>query len=125
MFLDPDVFVVFTGCPVMRVGETSGHRGIFLWRELVAFSCVVCLFSSLRGSVLLVESQLISLSAASLTCYTPQGCVDCMCAKSLQSYPTLCNPVDRSPPGSAVCGILQARILKWIAIAFSRGIFCS
>ena len=41
-------------------------------------------------------------------------------AKSLQSCPTLCNPIDSSPPGSPVPGILQARILEWIAIAFSN-----
>ena len=40
-------------------------------------------------------------------------------AKSLQSYLTLCDPIDRSPPGSAVPGILQARTLEWVAIAFS------
>ena len=39
-------------------------------------------------------------------------------AKSLQSCPTLCNPVDGSPPGSAVPGILQARTLEWVAISF-------
>ena len=38
-----------------------------------------------------------------------------------QSRPTLCDPVDRSPPGSSVYGILQARILEWVAISFSRG----
>ena len=38
-----------------------------------------------------------------------------------QSYPTLCNPVDCSLPGSSVHGILQARILEWVAISFSRG----
>ena len=40
-------------------------------------------------------------------------------AKSLQSYPTLCDPIDGSPPGSPVPGILQARTLEWGAIAFS------
>ena len=40
-------------------------------------------------------------------------------AKSLQSCPTLCDPIDGSPPGSPVPGILQARVLKWGAIAFS------
>ena len=39
-------------------------------------------------------------------------------AKSLQSCPTLCDPIDRSPPGSAVAGILQARTLEWVAISF-------
>ena len=40
-------------------------------------------------------------------------------AKSLQSYVTLCDPIDGSPPGSPVPGILQARTLEWVAIAFS------
>ena len=41
-------------------------------------------------------------------------------AKSLQSYPTLCDPRDGSPPGSPVPGILQARTLEWVAISFSN-----
>ena len=40
-------------------------------------------------------------------------------AKSCQSCPTLCDPTDSSPPGSAIPGILQARILEWVAISFS------
>ena len=40
-------------------------------------------------------------------------------AKSLQSYPILCDPIDGSPPGSSVHRILQARILEWVAISFS------
>ena len=40
-------------------------------------------------------------------------------AKSLQSCPTLCNPIDGSPPGFPVPGILQARTLEWVAISFS------
>ena len=41
-----------------------------------------------------------------------------MHAKSLQSCPTLCDPTDGSQPGSSVPGILQARILEWVAISF-------
>ena len=41
-------------------------------------------------------------------------------AKSRQSCPTLCDPIDGSPPGSIVLGILQARTLEWVAIAFSN-----
>ena len=41
-------------------------------------------------------------------------------AKSLQSCPTLCNPIDSSPPGPTVPGILQARTLEWFAISFSN-----
>ena len=44
-----------------------------------------------------------------------------MCAKLLQSCSTLCDPMDHSPPGSSVLGILQARVLEWVAISFSRG----
>ena len=44
----------------------------------------------------------------------------CMHAKSLQSYTTLCDPTDNSPPGSSVYGILQARILEWVATPSSR-----
>ena len=45
----------------------------------------------------------------------------CVRARSLQSYPTLCDPIDCSPPGPFVHGILQARILDWIAMLSSRG----
>ena len=41
-------------------------------------------------------------------------------AKSLQSCPTLCDPIDGSPPGSSIPDILQARTLEWVAISFSN-----
>ena len=41
-------------------------------------------------------------------------------AKSLQSCLTLCDPINSSPPGSAIPGILQARTLEWVAISFSN-----
>ena len=43
-------------------------------------------------------------------------------AKSVQSCPTLCDPIDGSPPGSSVHGILQARVLEWVAVSFSSDI---
>ena len=46
--------------------------------------------------------------------------MQCVPAKSLQSCPTLCNPIDGSSPGSPVPGILQARTLEWVAISFSN-----
>ena len=49
--------------------------------------------------------------------------VACEDAKSLQLCPTLCNPMDCSPPGSSVQGVLQARILEWVAMLSSRGSF--
>ena len=45
----------------------------------------------------------------------------CVHAKSLQLWPTLCDPLDYSLPGSSVHGILQARILEWVAIFSSKG----
>ena len=48
-----------------------------------------------------------------------QGAVAAAAAKSLQSCPTLCDPIDGSPSGSPVLGILQARTLEWVAISFS------
>ena len=48
------------------------------------------------------------------------GKVAAAAAKSLQSCPTLCNSRDGSPPGSPVPGILQARVLEWVAISFSN-----
>ena len=56
-------------------------------------------------------------------CYLPETITtlltDYAAAKSLQSCPTLCDPIDGSPPGSPVPGILQARTLEWVAISFS------
>jgi len=46
-----------------------------------------------------------------------------MCVSVAQSCPTPCNPMDCSPPGSSVHGILQARTVEWVAIPFSRGLF--
>ena len=48
------------------------------------------------------------------------ACNAAAAAKSLQSCPTLCDPVDGSPPGSLIPGILQARTLEWVAISFSN-----
>ena len=50
----------------------------------------------------------------------PTGQTHAAAAKSLQSCPTLRDPMDGSPPGSAAPGILQARTLEWVAISFSN-----
>ena len=46
---------------------------------------------------------------------------DAVCVKSLQSCPTLCDPMDYGPLGSSVHGLLQAKILEWVAMPSSRG----
>ena len=50
----------------------------------------------------------------------PSRYIAAAAAKSLQSCPTLCDPIDGSPPGSPVPGILQERTLEWVAISFSN-----
>ena len=50
----------------------------------------------------------------------PHDAAAAAAAKSLQSCPTLCDPIDGSPPDSPVPGILQARILEWVAISSSN-----
>ena len=85
---------------------------LFVWWILFHFYLVIGLFKLfLFDSVLLgcmyVSRSLPVFSAAAA-------------AKSLQSCPTLCDPIDGSPPGSPVPGILQARTLEWVAISFSN-----
>ena len=65
-------------------------------------------FQGRHSWVQLLERSLTSFAAAAAA------------AKSLQSCPTLCDPIDGSPPGSPVPGILQARTLEWVAISFSN-----
>ena len=59
-----------------------------------------------------------SLQPSSTLCLVVLSCS--AAAKSLQSCPTLCDPIDGSPPGSPVPGIFQARTLEWVAISFSN-----
>ena len=63
-----------------------------------------------RASTWCRVTPALSPLTASMLCY----------AKSLRSCPTLCDPIDGSVPGSPVPGILQARILEWVAISFSN-----
>ena len=65
--------------------------------------------------------QYISIWKGHIYHLSPPSYHACMCAKSFQSCPTLCNPMDYSPPSSSVRGILQARILEWVALPSSRG----
>ena len=67
----------------------------------------------------ITSKRLINLRVSCSPAKQPQIVVFlemCVCAKSLQLCPTLCDPMDYSPPGSSVHGILQARILEWVAM---------
>ena len=70
--------------------------------------------TSPEAPALQVDSSLLSHQGS------PKGMFVAAAAKSLQSCPTLCDPIDGSPPGSAVPGLLQARTLEWVAISFSN-----
>ena len=52
--------------------------------------------------------------------FCPKFIVVAAAAKSLQSCPSLCDPIDSSAPGSPIPGILQARTLEWVAVSFSN-----
>ena len=76
-----------------------------------------------------IEPRSPTLQADALTSEPPGKIIDtrdaskvaaAAAAKSLQSCRTLCNPIDSTPPGSPVPGILQARTLEWVAISFSN-----
>ena len=66
-----------------------------------------------------MNSKEIPLTTVSI-CVGGVAAAAAAAAKSLQSCPTLCDPIDGSPPGSPVPGILQARTLEWAAISFSN-----
>ena len=65
------------------------------------------------GTNITVAATTVTTAAATITAAAAA-------AKSLQSCPSVCDPIDGSPPGSPVPGILQARILEWIAVSFSN-----
>ena len=79
---------------------------IYLW--IVYSVSLICLF--IQEAVLLILEAL---------CFNNCPAAAAAAAKSLQSCPTLCDPIDGSLPGFPVPGILQARTLEWVAIAFS------
>ena len=88
------------------------------WDKVVlnCWWCSVCLSGWLGGCVHFVQiHQAVHVSWA-LSCIYAAAAA----AKSLQLCPTLCDPIDGSPPGSPVPGSLQARTLEWVAISFSN-----
>ena len=74
------------------------------------------------STVILETTKRKSVTAFTFSLYLPWSDLDAMvlCVLVTQLCPTLCNPMECSPPGSSVHGILQARILEWIGIPFSR-----
>ena len=108
-------------------GEPSGllsmgsHRVRHDWSDLAA-AAADSIFKS-RDITLPTKVHLVKAMVSPAVTY---GCEiwnikkAAATAKSLQSSPTMCDPIDGSPPGSPVPGILQARVLEWVAISFSN-----
>ena len=86
------------------------------------------IFTYISASGLSCSLQIFLVAAHQLysVCEVPgqgsnQSPLHWMCVKSLQSFPTLCDPVDCSPPGSSVHGIFSGQSTEWVAMPFSRG----
>ena len=94
--------------------KSNAHSPLFLLGSNLAANC--CLLISSFNAVSCHGHSAISTSSVA----TPQSSVAAAAAKSVQSCPTLCDPIDGSPPGSPVLGILKARTLEWVAISFSN-----
>jgi len=75
---------------------------------------------SKQGHCIMIKRSTWQEDVTFYNIYIPYIGAPAAAAKSLESCPTLCNPIDGSSPGSPVPGILQARILEWVAISFSN-----
>ena len=75
-----------------------------------------------QPSMLLNTLNLAKIKVPLKCDYIVSGCfpVPQLACAHAQSHPTVCEPMDYSPPGSSICGIFQARILEWVAISYSR-----
>ena len=95
----------------------GSHRVGHDWSNLAAAAAVhvFTLYICVSTSALWIGSSVPFF-------YIPHICVAAAAAKVLQSCPTLCDPIDGSPPGSPIPGILQARTLEWVAISFSNAL---
>ena len=90
------------------------HKGSPRILEWVAYPFLQCIFPTQESNRGLLHYRWI------LYQLSYQGSPKLLCALSLQSCQTLCNPMDCSLPGSSVLGIFQAQVLEWVAISFSQ-----
>ena len=113
----PQFVVIYTvkGFDIINKAEV----GVFL-----EFACFICdpldVSNLISGSSALFQSSLNIWRFTVHILLKPAAAAAAAAAKSLQSCPTLCDPIDGSPQGSSVLGILQARIQEWVAISFSN-----
>ena len=93
--------------------QTGSSVPFFYISHIQAFQ----LLRSIISSIVLVSSTILRNENKRSSDWI--GPAAAAAAKLLQSFPTLCDPIDGSPPGSPIPGILQARTLEWVAISFS------
>ena len=113
-------FLVVSPCKCMRSKRECTEHSISLRKPTFPRFCSPSPACPLH-SVLLVTFPL-SLDTLRFLPFIMHVCV-CVCVLIAQLCLTLCLPMDCSSPGSSVPGLLQARMLKWVAISFSRGSF--
>ena len=110
-------------CHCNRADGVSVHKnvsGCFLYYILFPISCLPESFPQRQSKLWGGENCPRSSYTGNCTARSnAAAAAAAAAAKSLQSRPTLCDPIDGSPPGSPVPGILQARTLEWVAISFS------
>ena len=104
--------------------HTHTHTHFKIWLLIITVNYWKLATNSSTRSLVSWQNHLLYLVLnSSFICSFFFSCPLCSAAaaaKSLQSCPTLCDPMDGSPPGSPVPGILQARTLEWVAISFSN-----
>ena len=92
-----------------------------VWKMCTSSASILWVFSDWRTEELVAWTPIIPVGGPNRICFQI-GLVKYMCVCSVaQSYLTLCDPMDCSPPGSSVHGILQAGILDWVAVSSCRG----
>ena len=96
----------------------SSSRGSSGPKDRTSISCVSRYFIT-RGKPFFLHTQ-NEIKQISMPLCNYHAAATAATAKSLQSCPTLCDPIDGSPPGSPIPGILQASTLGWVAISFSN-----
>ena len=110
----------FCGTQSISLSTLSSPRGVLIGHQLQQHR--VQFPQRQMADALLVQSLADALGKCQFVVDTFKISV-CLLTKSFQSCPTLCDPMDCNPPGSSVYGILQVRILEWVAMPSSRGSF--
>ena len=118
---------LFQNFPEFVVIHTVKGFGVVNKAKVDVFLELFCFFDNpmdvsnlISGSSALFQSSLNIWRFTVHILLKPAAAAAAAAAKSLQSCPTLCDPIDGSPQGSSVLGILQARIQEWVAISFSN-----